>query len=169
MTRHYFVKWQVLFLWIKSRHMDAVLGLRHSAQQLFRLYIASTKTSSSQRYIWLGYTFQNEDVFVTKIHLIRVPSKASWSPRQDTFDKIYLWEQSTQIASSPVLSAKVIRFSQTCPEKCLNFKNMLSRLQLLLQSAHILSTLFREQGLSLIHIWRCRRRLRCRSRWSPYH
>ena len=23
--------------------------------------------------------------------------------------------------------------------------------------------------LSLIHIWRCRRRLRCRSRWSPYH
>ena len=25
------------------------------------------------------------------------------------------------------------------------------------------------QGLSLIHIWRCRRRLRCRSRWSPYH
>ena len=22
--------------------------------------------------------------------------------------------------------------------------------------------------LSLIHIWRCRRRLRCRSRWSPY-
>ena len=26
-----------------------------------------------------------------------------------------------------------------------------------------------EQLLSLIHIWRCRRRLRCRSRWSPYH
>ena len=25
------------------------------------------------------------------------------------------------------------------------------------------------QLLSLIHIWRCRRRLRCRSRWSPYH
>ena len=25
------------------------------------------------------------------------------------------------------------------------------------------------QRLSLIHIWRCRRRLRCRSRWSPYH
>ena len=24
-------------------------------------------------------------------------------------------------------------------------------------------------GLSLIHICRCRRRLRCRSRWSPYH
>ena len=24
-------------------------------------------------------------------------------------------------------------------------------------------------NLSLIHIWRCRRRLRCRSRWSPYH
>ena len=23
--------------------------------------------------------------------------------------------------------------------------------------------------LSLIHIWRCRRRLRCRSRWSPCH
>ena len=23
--------------------------------------------------------------------------------------------------------------------------------------------------LSLIHIWRCRRVLRCRSRWSPYH
>ena len=32
---------------------------------------------------------------------------------------------------------------------------------------------YRERGvrlhLSLIHIWRCRRRLRCRSRWSPYH
>ena len=25
------------------------------------------------------------------------------------------------------------------------------------------------QGLSIIHICRCRRRLRCRSRWSPYH
>ena len=25
------------------------------------------------------------------------------------------------------------------------------------------------QSLSLIHIWRCRRLLRCRSRWSPYH
>ena len=25
------------------------------------------------------------------------------------------------------------------------------------------------QALSLIHICRCRRRLRCRSRWSPYH
>ena len=25
------------------------------------------------------------------------------------------------------------------------------------------------EGLSLIHIWRCRRRLRCISRWSPYH
>ena len=24
-------------------------------------------------------------------------------------------------------------------------------------------------SLSLIHIWRCRRLLRCRSRWSPYH
>ena len=23
--------------------------------------------------------------------------------------------------------------------------------------------------LSLIHIWRCRRLLTCRSRWSPYH
>ena len=23
--------------------------------------------------------------------------------------------------------------------------------------------------LSLIHIWRCRRRKECRSRWSPYH
>ena len=26
-----------------------------------------------------------------------------------------------------------------------------------------------EYRLSLIHICRCRRRLRCRSRWSPYH
>ena len=25
------------------------------------------------------------------------------------------------------------------------------------------------EALSLIHICRCRRRLRCRSRWSPYH
>ena len=24
-------------------------------------------------------------------------------------------------------------------------------------------------GLSLIHIWRCRRDVLCRSRWSPYH
>ena len=24
-------------------------------------------------------------------------------------------------------------------------------------------------GLSLIHIWRCRRSYACRSRWSPYH
>ena len=30
----------------------------------------------------------------------------------------------------------------------------------------LLSTL---PDLSLIHICRCRRRLRCRSRWSPYH
>ena len=27
----------------------------------------------------------------------------------------------------------------------------------------------REEKLSLIHIWRCRRIRRCRSRWSPYH
>ena len=26
-----------------------------------------------------------------------------------------------------------------------------------------------QNNLSLIHICRCRRRLRCRSRWSPYH
>ena len=26
-----------------------------------------------------------------------------------------------------------------------------------------------KQSLSLIHIWRCRRLLTCRSRWSPYH
>ena len=25
------------------------------------------------------------------------------------------------------------------------------------------------KGLSLIHIWRCRRSYACRSRWSPYH
>ena len=31
------------------------------------------------------------------------------------------------------------------------------------------SFLYQSQNLSLIHIWRCRRRLRCRSRWSPYH
>ena len=30
-------------------------------------------------------------------------------------------------------------------------------------------SLLLELNLSLIHIWRCRRRLRCRSRWSPYH
>ena len=28
---------------------------------------------------------------------------------------------------------------------------------------------FMVQGLSLIHIWRCRRSTLCRSRWSPYH
>ena len=28
---------------------------------------------------------------------------------------------------------------------------------------------FKLSGLSLIHIWRCRRIERCRSRWSPYH
>ena len=28
---------------------------------------------------------------------------------------------------------------------------------------------FVAEGLSLIHIWRCRRLLTCRSRWSPYH
>ena len=27
----------------------------------------------------------------------------------------------------------------------------------------------RGRGLSLIHIWRCRRSTLCRSRWSPYH
>ena len=27
----------------------------------------------------------------------------------------------------------------------------------------------KEEGLSLIHIWRCRRSTLCRSRWSPYH
>ena len=28
---------------------------------------------------------------------------------------------------------------------------------------------WRGMGLSLIHIWRCRRICECRSRWSPYH
>ena len=31
------------------------------------------------------------------------------------------------------------------------------------------SCYFQDQGLSLIHIWRCRRVTVCRSRWSPYH
>ena len=31
------------------------------------------------------------------------------------------------------------------------------------------SALLKNQRLSLIHIWRCRRIERCRSRWSPYH
>ena len=31
------------------------------------------------------------------------------------------------------------------------------------------SNLWTITGLSLIHIWRCRRIERCRSRWSPYH
>ena len=30
-------------------------------------------------------------------------------------------------------------------------------------------SLWADLALSLIHIWRCRRLLRCRSRWSPYH
>ena len=31
------------------------------------------------------------------------------------------------------------------------------------------SVLLTQHRLSLIHIWRCRRIERCRSRWSPYH
>ena len=31
------------------------------------------------------------------------------------------------------------------------------------------SAIYQEYGLSLIHIWRCRRSTLCRSRWSPYH
>ena len=33
----------------------------------------------------------------------------------------------------------------------------------------IVSATYPTQSLSLIHIWRCRRTPRCRSRWSPYH
>ena len=32
-----------------------------------------------------------------------------------------------------------------------------------------LTSLFCVYALSLIHIWRCRRDVLCRSRWSPYH
>ena len=32
-----------------------------------------------------------------------------------------------------------------------------------------LSVIVKRRGLSLIHIWRCRRSTLCRSRWSPYH
>ena len=36
--------------------------------------------------------------------------------------------------------------------------------------SYFLATGMREGlGLSLIHIWRCRRSTLCRSRWSPYH
>ena len=38
-----------------------------------------------------------------------------------------------------------------------------------LQSIWLLGNLFYNWNLSLIHIWRCRRIERCRSRWSPYH
>ena len=34
---------------------------------------------------------------------------------------------------------------------------------------YFLTQIWKLSSLSLIHIWRCRRRLRCRSRWSPYH
>ena len=37
------------------------------------------------------------------------------------------------------------------------------------QSRFLPICLLSRTTLSLIHIWRCRRRLRCRSRWSPYH
>ena len=36
-------------------------------------------------------------------------------------------------------------------------------------SHHVVIKQFLLLGLSLIHIWRCRRIERCRSRWSPYH
>ena len=34
------------------------------------------------------------------------------------------------------------------------------------QHLHLIQSIY---CLSLIHIWRCRRKERCRSRWSPYH
>ena len=53
-------------------------------------------------------------------------------------------------SSSPVTLATsyILIMPQTCP-------NLTSQLY--------------EYELSLIHIWRCRRIERCRSRWSPYH
>ena len=36
-------------------------------------------------------------------------------------------------------------------------------------SCNICGAAFTERGLSLIHIWCCRRYSLCRSRWSPYH
>ena len=47
-------------------------------------------------------------------------------------------------------------------ERTLGFlSKSLSKIAVLIQRTYLF--------LSLIHICRCRRRLRCRSRWSPYH
>ena len=46
--------------------------------------------------------------------------------------------------------------------KCRTFLLLFSAFHLFLQEE-------RNNSLSLIHIWRCRRNSACRSRWSPYH
>ena len=51
--------------------------------------------------------------------------------------------------------------------KCLNITKNIIYLQYSEYSP--LQKLATHQHLSLIHIWRCRRIERCRSRWSPYH
>ena len=64
----------------------------------------------------------------------------------------------------------ILVFSFWCDRLQCNLKFFIligdQRWQLLLEIA--LERVF-VRCLSLIHIWRCRRRLRCRSRWSPYH
>ena len=52
---------------------------------------------------------------------------------------------------------------------CSHAKLHIDRTLLLLGTLLLMWAKWQEKRLSLIHIWRCRRRLRCRSRWSPYH
>ena len=73
----------------------------------------------------------------------------------------------------PAAGAKINEAKQGVLEKLLAKKETLETAALneKLQSEALDVTLPGRSAevLSLIHICRCRRRLRCRSRWSPYH
>ena len=64
------------------------------------------------------------------------------------------------------------RMNRALNSLCLSFLKSFNKMDIgCIISLYLRSSIHTEniQGLSLIHIWRCRRLLTCRSRWSPYH
>ena len=94
------------------------------------------------------------------------------------------WERPTWMSKRPMLSTvpvRLFRITNTTPRKLSSASKWPSEChrKACVHCPMSMSILYKAEGktaicwiavcLSLIHIWRCRRIERCRSRWSPYH
>ena len=78
------------------------------------------------------------------------------------------WLQNGAISSSECISHGCTTLTKSSSVLC-TFGMASTRPSLTMQLTSGVAVFVIVYGLSLIHIWRCRRSTLCRSRWSPYH